>query len=180
MSSLSLNRLLAIGAVLYHITLAVPQAPLAQVTDATTFLPPAQQANQGSSNGCGQCQLVADVAGLVWYSQVFINDAATNLVQVGVNNASRTTRTSLIQNEGEFTYNPAASDAVGGALTQVNFEPSVTVAGAVLYVTINSLFLFKLKGPDKKTDAEQAHHLPRTMYSPVTRSHQHSAKMDLA
>ncbi|KAG8531121.1 uncharacterized protein KY384_004478 [Bacidia gigantensis] len=133
MASLSFVRLLTLSATLYHIVFAVPQAPLEAATQSSTFLPPAQQANAPvSGNGCNECQLVADVAGLVWYSQVFLNTAATNVVQVGVNNASRTTRTSIIQNEGEFTYAPGGDANGGQALTQLNYEPSVTVAGAVL------------------------------------------------
>ena len=136
MTSRSFIRYLALS-ILYQCTVAVPQAPLQQVPGAETFVSgaaPAQAEPSGASQGCGQCLLVADVAGLVWYSQVFLNTAATEVVGVGVNNGSRQTRTSVVQNEGEFTYNPAAT-AQGGALTQVNFEPSITVSGAVLYVT---------------------------------------------
>ena len=71
------------------------------------------------------------VAGLVWYSQVFINTAATALVSVGVGNGTSATRTSVLQNEGAFTFNPSTA-AGAGALTQLNFQPTATVGGAIL------------------------------------------------
>lgn len=116
------------------------QAPLNAIPLSGTSVEgaaPAQEEPTGDVAACGGCQLVADVAGLVWYSQVFINTAATELVSVGVANGTRATRTSVVQDEGEFTFNPAAT-ANGGALTQVNFEPSITVGGAVLYDSCSS------------------------------------------
>ena len=80
---------------------------------------------------CGGCYLVADVAGLVWYSEVFINTAATAYVSVGVGNGTSATRTSIVENEGEFTFNPAATVS-GNALTQLNYQPTVNVGGAIL------------------------------------------------
>lgn len=77
------------------------------------------------------------VAGLVWYSEVFINTAATAVVSVGVVNGTRATRTSLLRNEGAFTFNPGGT-AGPGALTQINFQPTVIVGGAQLSVTHNS------------------------------------------
>lgn len=118
-----------------HLAWSIPQAPLGGGQQGATFLPanvPGDTQPSGAAQGCGTCLLVADVAGLVWYSQVFINPQ-TELVGIGVNNASRTTRTSLLQNEGAFTYNPG-SNAQATGLTQINFAPSVTVSGAVLYV----------------------------------------------
>lgn len=76
------------------------------------------------------------VAGLVWYSEVFINTAATAIVSVGVGNGTRATRTSLLRDEGHFTFNPGGT-AGPGALTQVNFEPTVVVGGAELCVMHN-------------------------------------------
>ena len=130
MSSRSFIRYLALS-VLYHIVTAVPQAPLEQASPETRVTG-AVPANAEATGSCNACELVADVAGLVWYSQVFLN-AQTELVGVGSNNASRTTRTSLLQDEGEFTYNPAATAGPGGALTQINFEPSIIVGGVTLY-----------------------------------------------
>lgn len=74
-----------------------------------------------------------DVAGLVWYSEVFINTAATAVVSVGVANGSTATasRTSVIQDEGEFTFNPVGPTE-NAALTQVNYDSTVNVGGAVL------------------------------------------------
>ena len=76
------------------------------------------------------------VAGLVWYSEVFINTAATALVSVGVGNGTaRATRTSVVQNEGAFTFN-AENTANAGALTQLNFQPTAVISGATLYVML--------------------------------------------
>ncbi len=76
------------------------------------------------------------VAGLVWYSQIFINTAATAVVSVGIGNGTRATRTSVLQNEGAFTFNPGGT-AGPGALTQLNFESTAVVAGAQLFVPHN-------------------------------------------
>ena len=74
--------------------------------------------------------------GVVWYQEVFIHTAATAVYSVGVGNSSSATRVSVIQNEGQFTVgNPTASASSGSvALTQINYQPTVNVAGAVLYV----------------------------------------------
>ncbi|KAL8735254.1 MAG: hypothetical protein Q9181_002886 [Wetmoreana brouardii] len=86
--------------------------------------------------GCGGCVIIADVAGIVWYSEVFINTAATAVVGVNTGNGSRVTRTSIIQNEGQFTFNPAAGTAAYGtppsAVTSVGFDSVTTIAGATL------------------------------------------------
>lgn len=72
--------------------------------------------------------------GVVWYQEVFINTAATAVVSVGVGNGTSATRISVTQNEGQFTVgNPAASSG-SVALTQINFQPTANVNGAVLYV----------------------------------------------
>ena len=130
---MALQSLLRYSALVAFCQLLVAQAPLEQPGEATTLtseVAAAVEPTEAAGNPCNACELVADVAGLVWYDQVFINTAATELVGVGQNNGSRATRTSVIQDEGEFTYAPSGS--AGGALTQVNFEPSITVSGAVL------------------------------------------------
>ena len=109
------------------------------MTPAPQFLQsaaPDLAAPAGSSSGapvsCGGCYVVADVAGLVWYSEVFINTAATAMVSVGtVRNGTRTTSTSIVQNEGDFTFGPGA-EATGAALNQINYDSSITISGAVL------------------------------------------------
>ncbi|MCJ1274719.1 hypothetical protein MMC21_002517 [Puttea exsequens] len=135
MASMSFSLLLALN-LLYASVFCIPQEALAPVTEAPEFLqsgPAPDLAQQASANApsCGGCYLVADVAGLVWYSQVFINTAATALVSVGVGNGTSATRTSILQNEGDFTFNPSATEAAG-ALTQLNFQPTVNVGGAIL------------------------------------------------
>ena len=87
---------------------------------------------------CGGCYVVADVAGIVWYSEIFINTAATAVVGVAVGNGSRTTRTSIVQNEAPFTIEPsqltsgATPAATALALTSIQYEPTVTINGATL------------------------------------------------
>lgn len=80
---------------------------------------------------------MAEVAGVVWYDGVFINTAATAVVSVGVGNGTRATRTSIIQNENEFTFNPqAAGTAAYGtsalAATSVGYDSVTVVNGATL------------------------------------------------
>ena len=130
MSSHSFVRYFA-WSVLCFLAAAKPQAPLADA-GSSTFVSGAAAANaepSGASNGCGDCAVVADVAGLVWYSEIFLN-AQTAVVGVGMNNASRTTRTSILQPEGAFTYQPGGGGS--SSLRQINYEPSITIAGAVL------------------------------------------------
>ena len=120
---------------LYHVVLVASQAALNAITQAPTFVQSAAPELAGSgtsSQPCGGCYLVADVAGLVWYSEIFLNTAATELVSVGVGNGTRATRTSVLQNEGAFTFNPAATAAGSNALTQVAFDPTVSISGAIL------------------------------------------------
>ncbi len=73
------------------------------------------------------------VAALVWYSEIFINTAATAVISVGIVNGTRASRTSVVQNEGAFTFNPVAT-AGPAALTQLNFEPTTIIGGAILYI----------------------------------------------
>ena len=111
---------------------------LAPVTASAQFLqsgpaPDLAVPTTATTPACGGCYLIADVAGLVWYSEVFLNTAATAFVSVGVGNGTSVTRTSVIQDEGEFTFNPSETVS-GGALTQLNYQPTVNVGGAILYV----------------------------------------------
>lgn len=77
---------------------------------------------------------MADVAGLVWYSEIFLNTGATAVVNVGVGNGTRATSTSLIRNQVQFTFDPSMATAMGSllALTEIHYDSSLTVAGAVL------------------------------------------------
>ena len=117
---------------------------LASVTEPAQFLQSAAPDLAGPATAapsCGGCYIVADVAGLVWYQEVFINTAATALVSVGVGNGTSATRTSVIQNEGQFTFNPTDATESPGALTQLNFQPTVNVGGAQLCVNDLDLLL---------------------------------------
>ncbi|KAL8687423.1 MAG: hypothetical protein Q9224_005157 [Gallowayella concinna] len=112
-----------------------------QVTAAPALL----QSLQGSAEEptttagqtCGGCVIIADVAGFVWYSEVFIDTAATAFVGVGVgNNGSRVTRTSIVRNDAEFTFNPQASSAPYGTaplvVTNAGYGTSTEIAGVTL------------------------------------------------
>ena len=109
------------------------------MTQAPQFLQPAAapdlaasaSSSAGAAVSCGGCYVVADVAGLVWYSEIFVNTAATAQVLVGTANGTRATRTSIVQNEGQFTFGPDGQ-ATGAALNQINFDSTIEIAGAVL------------------------------------------------
>ncbi|KAL9135149.1 MAG: hypothetical protein Q9175_003665 [Cornicularia normoerica] len=135
MTSFSWFLLFAIRLV-QHPALCVPQGALITGTEASEFLPSAAPDLAGPGNsspsGCGGCYLVADVAGVVWYQEVFINTAATAVVSVGVGNGTSATRTSVVQNEGQFTVGSAAATEGSVALTQINFQPTAIVGGAKL------------------------------------------------
>lgn len=71
--------------------------------------------------------------GVVWYQEVFIHTAATAVVSVGVGNGTSVTRISVTQNEGQFTVgNPTSAGS--SALMQINYQPTVNVGGAILFV----------------------------------------------
>ena len=54
------------------------------------------------------------------------------MVSVGAaNNGTRATRTSIVQNEGDFTFGPGLAPT-GAALNQINYDSSITISGAVL------------------------------------------------
>ena len=139
MPSLSLIKALVLG-LLYHVVGVLSQAALDPITAAPSFVPGAAASGsalpdlEASTQFCGGCYVIADVAGLVWYSEVFIN-SATAMLSVGGNGSKATTRTSILQDEGAFTFSPGETGG-GGALTQVAFESTVNVAGAVLYAQI--------------------------------------------
>ena len=140
----SLVSSLALG-LLYHAVLVTSQAALNSITEPPTFVQSAAPELDGNSASpsCGGCYLVADVAGLVWYSEVFVN-SATAIVSVGVGNGTRATRTSVLQNEGAFTFTPGEAGG-SAALTQVAFDPTVSISGAILYVIIPSPLLASTK-----------------------------------
>ncbi|KAL2046888.1 hypothetical protein N7G274_000906 [Stereocaulon virgatum] len=135
MASFSWCLLLALSFVLRPVY-SVPQEQLT-VTPSAQLLrsgaaPDLAGPASAASSACGGCYIVAGVAGLVWYSEIFVNTAATAIVSVGMGNGSSATRTSIIQNEGELTYNLAPTRGAGGVLAQVNYSPSFTLGGAVL------------------------------------------------
>lgn len=104
-----------------------------------------------ASQVCGGCVIVADVAGIVWYEELAVNTAATALVGVGVgSNGSRVTRTSIVQNSLEFTFDPQASGQYPTVMvTNAAVLPSTEIAGATLYA-------FSLKSKSKYLDSNNA------------------------
>lgn len=99
-----------------------------------------ESSTTAAQNGCGGCTIVADVAGIVWYSEIFINTAATAVVSINNGNGTsgaRVTRTSVVRNEGQFTFNPQAGSAAFGTVPAVNigYSSITTIAGATLYVS---------------------------------------------
>ena len=96
-----------------------------------------------SASACGGCYIVADVAGIVWYSEIFINTGATAVVSVGVGNGTRATSTSLIENVAQFTFSLSMGTAMGPpvALTSAHYGSTVTIGGAVLYANRSLLVI---------------------------------------
>lgn len=79
---------------------------------------------------------MANAAGVVWYSGIFLNTAATEVVSVGMGNGTRVTRTSIMRNEASFTFNPQAGTAAYGtaplATTSVGYDSVTVINGATL------------------------------------------------
>ncbi|KAI4201730.1 MAG: hypothetical protein LQ350_003084 [Teloschistes chrysophthalmus] len=128
----SLRSFLRLGsALLLSPVTGSPQAPalLATVGDG-------QGAAATAVADCNGCQIIVDVAGVVWYSEVFLNTAATVVNSVNNGNGSRVTRTSTIINSGQFTFNPAAGTAAFGAtplaVTNVAYGSVTTIGGVPL------------------------------------------------
>lgn len=120
-----------------HSAFGVPQVTITDAPNVLgSVLPDLNGAASASSGGCDACYIVADVAALVWYSEAFINTAATQFVDVRVgSNGTRSTRTSVVSSEAPFTYDPARISSASMqnlALTPVDYAPSATVSGAVL------------------------------------------------
>ena len=87
-----------------------------------------------ATGNCGGCYIIADVAGIVFYSEIITQTVATAFVSVGGNGSLRTTTTQVIENQGEFTFSPTGPVATAGVGVQVNPATSViTVGGALLY-----------------------------------------------
>ncbi|MCJ1464130.1 hypothetical protein MMC07_002743 [Pseudocyphellaria aurata] len=83
---------------------------------------------------CGGCFVVAEVLGIVWYSEVFAYNAATAYVSVGSGNTTgRTTRVSVVENTERFTIRPGATGTDSSlALTPVAYDSTATVQGVVV------------------------------------------------
>lgn len=90
---------------------------------------------QNQNSGCDACFVVADVAAVVWYSEIFLNVAATKVLNVAVGNNTQATKTSLIFNEAEFTIEPNPGAGAGdseAALTAINFATTYNLGNATL------------------------------------------------
>ncbi|KAL8829376.1 MAG: hypothetical protein Q9170_006193 [Blastenia crenularia] len=120
---------------LLRLVTGVPQATAPSALLATTE--PAPGSSTGAPASCGGCYIVADVAGVVWYSGVFANNAATAVVAIGLGNGTRTTRTSIVENTAVFTFNPGlgGSAAFGPtplAVTSIGYDSTTVIGGATL------------------------------------------------
>lgn len=104
-----------------------------------TLIPIPAPEVQGSSSttatsGCGGCYLVADVVGLVWYSEILKPVVGTQVVSVAVGNGTnRVTSTVFTSAEEEFTYTPGGPAPTGGSVF-INFDSTYEIAGNLLYV----------------------------------------------
>lgn len=92
-----------------------------------------------SVTNCGGCQLVADVAGIVWYSEVFQLAAATivNAIYVANQTSSSgrivaTSRRTITATAGQVTIRP--NSLGGGPELQVQYASTYVIANATLYV----------------------------------------------
>lgn len=96
-----------------------------------------------SPTSCGSCLVVADVAGIVWYSEVFQLAAVTivNAIYVANQTSSSgrvvaTSRRTITASEGQVTIRP--NSLGGGPELQVQYAPTLTIANATLYVYFSS------------------------------------------
>ncbi|KAL8866211.1 MAG: hypothetical protein Q9174_006434, partial [Haloplaca sp. 1 TL-2023] len=102
-----------------------------------------------AEDDCSGCAIIADVAGIVWYDEVFVTTVATAVVSVNNGNATaggagaaRITRTSIIENarstvnNAQFTFNPGAGVSAFGTFPiqaiNVGYNSITTIAGATL------------------------------------------------
>ena len=86
---------------------------------------------------CGGCYVIADVAGIVFGSEILTQTAGTVQVSVGVGlNGTRYTTTSFIEHPGEFTFDVGGLITGNFGATVVNYGPTITVGGAVLYIEV--------------------------------------------
>lgn len=75
------------------------------------------------------------MAAVVWYSEIFLNVAATRVLNVAIGNSTRATRTSTILNEAEITIEPdpnAGEDGSDVPLTSINYYPTIDIGNAKL------------------------------------------------
>lgn len=89
-----------------------------------------------SAQSCGGCTIVADVAGIVWYSEVFQFVAATVVNNIYVANQTSssgrvvaTSRRTITAGAGQVTITP---NSLGGPELQVQYSPTLTIANATL------------------------------------------------
>ena len=88
-----------------------------------------------AAESCGGCAVVADIAAVVWYSEIFLNVAATRVLNVAIGNNTQATRTVTVLNEATYTIeaNPDDEDDDSEpALTALNFASTYTIGNATL------------------------------------------------
>ncbi|MCJ1426054.1 hypothetical protein MMC29_003956 [Sticta canariensis] len=84
---------------------------------------------------CGGCIVVAEVAAVIWYSEVFAYNGATAVLSVATGNTTgRSTRTSIITNTETFTFRPGeTANEAPLSLTPVTYGSTATLNGATLF-----------------------------------------------
>ena len=110
------------------------------ITDNPGLVVTAQSQELGaptaSAQSCGGCTIVADVAGIVWYSEVFQTVVATVVNNIYVANQTSssgrvvaTSRRTITASAGQVTITPNSS---GGPELQVQYSPTLILANATL------------------------------------------------
>lgn len=138
MPSLQLLVLFAWG-LLQQTVVSMPQTLVQVPAPVPALNGPSSTATLSS---CFGCYLVADVVGLVWYSEILEPVVGTQIVSVAVGNGtSRATSTVFTSAEVEFTYTPGGPAPTDGAAF-LNFGTTYEIAGHTLSVPI--LYLQRL------------------------------------
>ena len=85
------------------------------------------------NSACGGCYVIADVAAIVFGSELL--QTATQFVSVGVGRNGTQITTQFLQSGGEFSFNPSGLITGGGGGGVSPFTGTVvTISGATLYV----------------------------------------------
>lgn len=115
----------------------LPQTVVSMPQTAGALIPvpaPESQEPSGSAtvSSCNGCYLVADVVGLVWYSEVLNPVVGTQFISVAIGNGTnRATSTVFRSAETQFTFTPGSPiSGSGGAI--INFDSTYSLANQIL------------------------------------------------